>query len=183
MTDKIFIIKDNNKNILGLYDKKSLAFAELMDIIINQFNLILQISYQLDYNDLLKLSNNFRIISMKINTNMVFKEYFFSLQTFSFLDNTKNIEDFFDEYNYSIINKQSQIKDLYHKIADKCKDMQSDINVFIPTGILGSEALLKNNLDTEYVNNNLINSANEKNNLKTEIDKNKIETEKKKNRR
>ena len=70
---------------------------------------------------------------MRLNSNVIYKEYFFSLQTFSFFNNSKEIVEFFDEYNFALIKKKSHIKQLYNQILNKCNHEEEPITVFIPT--------------------------------------------------
>lgn len=157
--NEINIIMDNNRNILGVYNENSLAFLELMDLIISQLNIIFKMMKEvIDIKELNKLSNNYRIISMRINSNVIYKEYFFSLQTFSFFDNNKEIIDFFDEYNFALIKKKSHIKQLYDQILHKFSNEELPITVFIPTVKMDSDMILNNNIDTEYINNKIIES-------------------------
>lgn len=160
----INLILDNNRNILGVYDKSSLAFVELMDLIIGQLNVILRIINEgIDIEELNKISNNYRIISMKMNSNVIYKEYFFSLKTFSFFNNNKEIVEYFDEYNFSVIKKKFCIKQLYDEILNKNNfDNNKSLNVFIPAEKMDSDMFVNNNIDTEYINNKIIESEGSK---------------------
>ena len=168
------IILDNNRNILGLYDKNSLAFVELMDIIINELNIICRIMNNgISIRDVNIIGDSYRIVSMKMNSNVIYQEYFFSLLTFSFFNNNKEVVEFFDEYNFSIMKKKYEIKCLYNQIINKNNfDNKKSLDVFIPIEKMDSDVYINNNIDTEFVNNNIINSDDNK--LSKEISKEEV---------
>lgn len=160
INNKTYVITDNNNNISGIYDSDINAFTNIMDKIINELVLLHKIKESYNNINIHNFLNNYEILCMTNNTNIIFKKYFFSFDKFNFLDN-ENIINTYNEYNYYFINKQNNIKQLYQQLSN------DEINVFIPHKMTKIDSDLPtctannivNALDTDYINENIINNT------------------------
>lgn len=177
MDRKSFIIIDNTKNVLGVYDTEIFALMNILDLIINQLGLLIKI-VQENKNIVpnKNIINNFKIISMCNNSNMILREYHFLLDDLMFCDNEKGQIEPLGDYNYSFVYKKGQIKHLYKQLNDLIGD-EKDLQLFIipneyakidtdaPTCTANNIA---NIVDTEFINEmeNKINKKTNKSSVK-----------------
>lgn len=180
--EKIVYIVTNteNNNIIGAYDNNLLALIDIMDLIINQLELlrkiVLKLKKILTKDEIDSLINNYKLIHMINNTNVICKQCYFSFDNFTFTDSKNEIIDYLEKFNYPYINKKKHIKFLYENLINISIDdnlTSSSIDVFIPNGTIDTEnenegSIINNAsnvLDTDYVNNQINNNIQKQQNI------------------
>lgn len=178
----MYIIINNNQEIMGLYDNLNTTLNIVLDNFILHFESTIEILKQNNFFKLSHINNTYKIKEIIINSNIINKEIYFCFKKFLFYDNDK-LENYLNNDNYSFRNKVNKIKNLYNKIISQNKDVNNDFNIFIPNDIFDNDSNSNNIFeDTEKNKNELLekikkleeeeNTLTESNNLFNEKKKN-----------
>ena len=172
------IITGNNNYIYGIYDDKIIALLNLLDLIINQLNILLRIVERTNYLFPDTYIDNFKIITLKNNSNVILNQCYFFFENFTFCDSDKGIDEYFKQNSYAFTTKINQIKMIYNRIQHfkDSSNNTTELNIFIPHGIDNMSSDSDKNINDDHnIDTNENKQIIEKQTLSTNIvDKDKL---------